>query len=195
MVLLLVVLPYYVYTHTHTSTISTPLVTHSHSYTAENNNTSEYDSKYLNNFLNISNGPPEQIEYYDLEDETVMERASISPEIYPDPDKMPVSRHDNDGLDYTGTEKAPEIAVSGSFDVVVTISDVSEPFLESHSPGRSNDEFKEHDTIDNIMYIYYGSTGAMRKSFGGSVIIVGAVFALAAQILAIVLSMLRNRWV
>lgn len=159
---------------------------------AENNNTSEYDSKYLNNFLNISNGPPEPIEYYDLEDETVM-GASMSPEIYPDPDKMPVSRHETDGADYTGTEKAPEISVSGTFDVVVTIADVSDPFLESHSPGRSNDEFKEHDTIDNIMYIYYGSTGEMRKSFGGSVIIVGAVFALGAQILAIVLSMLRNR--
>lgn len=45
------------------------------------------------------------------------------------------------------------------------------------------------------MYIYYGSSGAMRKSFGGSVIIVGAVFSLAAQILAIILSMLRNRFV
>lgn len=56
-----------------------------------------------------------------------------------------------------------------------------------------NEDLRDHDIIDNIMYIYYGSNVALRKSLGGSIIIVGTVFALAAQILAIIFMMLRNR--
>lgn len=56
-----------------------------------------------------------------------------------------------------------------------------------------NEDLRDHDIIDNIMYIYYGSNVALRKSLGGSIIIVGTVFALAAQILAIVFTLLRNR--
>lgn len=58
-----------------------------------------------------------------------------------------------------------------------------------------NEDLRDHDIIDNIMYIYYGSNVALRKSLGGSIIIVGTVFALAAQILAIVFTLLRNRYV
>lgn len=58
-----------------------------------------------------------------------------------------------------------------------------------------NEDLRDHDIIDNIMYIYYGSNVALRKSLGGSIIIVGTVFALAAQILAIIFTLLRNRWV
>lgn len=56
-----------------------------------------------------------------------------------------------------------------------------------------NEDLRDHDIIDNIMYIYYGSNVALRKSLGGSIIIAGTVFALAAQILAIVFTLLRNR--
>lgn len=56
-----------------------------------------------------------------------------------------------------------------------------------------NEDLRDHDLIDNIMYIYYGSNVALRKSLGGSIIIVGTVFALAAQILAVIFTMLRNR--
>lgn len=56
-----------------------------------------------------------------------------------------------------------------------------------------NEDLRDHDIIDNIMYIYYGSNVALRKSLGGSIIIVGTVFALAAQILAIIFTLLRNR--
>lgn len=56
-----------------------------------------------------------------------------------------------------------------------------------------NEDLRDHDIIDNIMYIYYGSNVTLRKSLGGSIIIAGTVFALAAQILAIVFTLLRNR--
>lgn len=56
-----------------------------------------------------------------------------------------------------------------------------------------NEDLREHDLIDNIMYIYYGSNVALRKSLGSNIIIVGTVFALAAQILAVIFTLLRNR--
>lgn len=58
-----------------------------------------------------------------------------------------------------------------------------------------NEDLRDHDIIDNIMYIYYGSNVTIRKSHGGSIIIAGTVFALAAQILAIIFTLLRNRYV
>lgn len=151
----------------------------------DNNNTSVYDSKYLNNFVNISNEPPEIIDYYDLDaDISSLDRPSASPEIYPDPDKIVISSSSNTIED---TEKNHQ----KNSDVHSTVNTNFEDFIGQQI--RTNEDFKEHDTIDNIMYIYYGSSGAMRKSVGGSVIIFGAVLALAAQILAIILSMLRNR--
>ncbi|KAJ6645726.1 Cadherin EGF LAG seven-pass G-type receptor 1, partial [Pseudolycoriella hygida] len=131
------------------------------------NITTENDNKYLNNFVNISNLPPELIEYYDSDGSQDAYTSSIPPEIYPDPESVQISK------------KIPSVDDYKS--------------LINTNLVEKNEDFKEHDTIDNIMYIYYGSVGSMRKSLGGSIIIVGAVFALAAQILAIVLSLLRNR--
>lgn len=133
------------------------------------NTTTENDNKYLNNFVNISNLQPELIEYYDLDVSQDGYTSSISPEIYPDPESVQISKK-------------------------IVLEDDYKPVISKNLAER-NEDFKEHDTIDNIMYIYYGSVGTMRKSLGGSIIIVGAVFALAAQILAIVLSLLRNRYI
>lgn len=133
------------------------------------NITTENDNKYLNNFVNISNLQPELIEYYDLDVSQDGYTSSIPPEIYPDPESVQISKKISPEDDY-------------------------KPMISKNLAER-NEDFKEHDTIDNIMYIYYGSVGTMRKSLGSSIIIVGAVFALAAQILAIVLSLLRNRYV
>ncbi len=91
------------------------------------------------------------------------------PEIYPDPESVQISKK------------------------VASPEDDYKPMISKNLAER-NEDFKEHDTIDNIMYIYYGNAGVMRKSLGSSIIIVGAVFSLAAQILAIVLSLLRNRY-
>lgn len=134
------------------------------------NITTENDNKYLNNLVNISNLQPELIEYYDLDLSQDGYTSSIPPEIYPDPESVQISKK-----------------ISAEAD------DDYKPMIGKNL-GDRNEEFKEHDTIDNIMYIYYGSVGTMRKSLGGSIIIVGAVFALGAQILAIVLSLLRNRY-
>ncbi|XP_037031888.1 uncharacterized protein LOC119071204 isoform X2 [Bradysia coprophila] len=136
---------------------------------AGENITTENDNKYLNNFVNISNLQPELIEYYDLDVSEDGYTSSIPPEIYPDPEGVLISKK-------IPFKKDPP----------------RRPTIGGNLVER-NDDLKEHDTIDNIMYIYYGSVGTMRKSLGGSIIIVGAVFALAAQILAIVLSLLRNR--
>lgn len=135
----------------------------------------EIDSKYLNNFKNISNSAPEVIDYYDLDVSIDDVMPSVPPEIYPDPQKI-----------YTTKEHTTS---SGRVDVPKP--DIKDLIGED----AKNDDLKAHDAIDNIMYIYYGSNNARRKSLGGSIIVVGTVFALAAQILAIVLSIIRNRWV
>lgn len=139
----------------------------------------------MNAFVNISN-----LDYYDI-DVGDGYTSSVPPEIYPDPESVQISKK-------------------------ISTEDDYKPMINKNLAER-NEDFKEHDTIDNIMYIYYGSVGSMRKSLGGSkwklnifavvsenstnfftnfsgIIIVGAVFALAAQILAIVLSLLRNRY-
>lgn len=63
---------------------------------------------------------------------------------------------------------------------------------ESVDDGFDKD-LKGHDLIDNIMYIYYGGNSVIRKGLGGNIIVIGAVCGLAAQILTIALSFLRNR--
>lgn len=161
----------------------------------ENTTSIEYDSKYLNNFLNISNAPPEIIDYYDLDvvasgDDIGggIDGSTPLPEIYPDPEKLPPLKQSKDDHEHSLIDKLNDIIQHGGDGIGSSLSDGEGELLDV-----KNEDFKEHDTIDNIMYIYYGSNGAMQKSFGGSVIIVGAVFALGAQILAIILSMLRNR--
>ena len=79
-------------------------------------------------------------------------------------------------------------------------SDTSKSFRKS-SPSqeddtsfdRLNNDMKGHDFIDNIMYIYYGPNGTLRRDIGGNVIVIGAVFALAPQILTIIIAFLRNK--
>lgn len=102
----------------------------------------------MNNFANISNIQPELIEYYDLDVSQDGFTSSIPPEIYPDPESVQISK-----------KILPE--------------DDYKPVISKNLAER-NEDFKEHDTIDNIMYIYYGSVGTMRKSLGGSIIIVCA---------------------
>lgn len=107
------------------------------------NITTENDNKYLNNFVNISNLQPELIEYYDLDVSDDGYTSSVPPEIYPDPESVQVSKK------------------------ISLLEDEHRPMISKNLAER-NDDLKEHDTIDNIMYIYYGSVGTMRKSLGGS---------------------------
>lgn len=178
------------------------------------NNAPENDenSRYLNSFLNISKNEPELIEYYDLEEVTT------APEIiYPDPDTLFNSKKkenfktipntsstklSNDaglGTDQNSREHLHLDGVGAGDDMdngVGGVGGVGGGYQNMLSiEDMKNEDLREHDIIDNIMYIYYGSSVALRKSLGGSIIIVGTVFALAAQILAVIFTMLRNRFV
>lgn len=55
-------------------------------------------------------------------------------------------------------------------------------------------DFKRHDLIDSIMYIYYGSNSgsALGKEVGGNIIVIGAVVALAAQLLTIIILFMKH---
>lgn len=175
-------------------------------------------SRFLNNLLNISKNEPELIEYYDLDEITTVPEM-----IYPDPDAMFNAKKEEGlkvpSLDFDRTPKSN----GGNGDNGAIMSEIDwnrgeetqaiEPRsggafsgdTDDQAPGNGayqnvfnledlkNDDLREHDIIDNIMYIYYGSSVALRKSLGGSIIIFGTVFALAAQILAVVFTLLRNR--
>lgn len=58
-----------------------------------------------------------------------------------------------------------------------------------------DEDFKGHDLIDSIMYIYYGpnSGSALGKEVGGNIIVIGAVVALAAQLLTIIILFMKHR--
>ncbi|XP_055612004.1 uncharacterized protein LOC129758516 [Uranotaenia lowii] len=113
------------------------------------------------------------------------------PDIYPDPDQIYATFLNKSTMKrnrFPGDEniikvysskslrKSPQARVDddGSFDSI-------------------NNDMKGHDFIDNIMYIYYGTNGTLRKDLGGNVIVIGAVFALAPQILTAIILFLKNR--
>lgn len=153
------------------------------------------------------------IEYYDLVDD-----VSSSPDVYPDPDEV---KKKPENADRKNTSLSPPnrtmIRVASTAIAPITVrtpittarSDISDRRLQTVNSivgsGTKrqqsfhlgdvphNEDLREHDLIDNIMYIYYGSNVALRKSLGSNIIIVGTVFALAAQILAVIFTLLRNR--
>lgn len=111
--------------------------------------------------------------YYDYDEpQTSDEKDSVvttSLDIYPDPEKV-----------YSNLKE-------------IELDDYSKREDISNFPESLDKDLKGRDFIDNIMYIYYGGHGVLRKGIGGSVIVIGAVFGLAAQILTITLSLLKNR--
>lgn len=166
-------------------------------------------SKYVNSNRNASAILPELTIYdYDLDD------VSSVPDIFPDPDEM-VNAKKFQNAKMFGEPDDDTVTIKSDEDEFIattaTATDSSRPqqpddeasgannvdfTLTFHmNDDRQNDDLREHDIIDNIMYIYYGSSVALRKSLGGSIIIiVGTVFALAAQILAIIFTLRRNRY-
>lgn len=167
-------------------------------------------SKYVNSNRNASVILPELAIYdYDLDD------VSSVPDIFPDPDEMfNVKKLQNTNA-FGDSDDDLVTMKSDKDESIATNAAVTDMNLHQHhdddwpdgaknvdftltfhmNDDRQNDDLREHDIIDNIMYIYYGSSVALRKSLGGGIIIiVGTVFALAAQILAIIFTLRRNRY-
>lgn len=165
-------------------------------------------SKYVNSNRNASAILPELTIYdYDLDD------VSSVPDIFPDPDEMVNAKKfqnakmfgelddvsvtiksDEDAFIATTATASDSSRSQQSDDEASGAKNVDFTLTFHMNDDRQNDDLREHDIIDNIMYIYYGSSVALRKSLGGSIIIiVGTVFALAAQILAIIFTLRRNR--
>lgn len=167
----------------------------------------ENPSRFLSNILNISKNGPELIEYYDLDELTTVPEI-----IYPDPDAMFNSKN-KENLKTTSNELETKMTDAETetawheheHDQHTEFESEQHEIFNSDGGGSNNyqnmftlddiknDDLREHDIIDNIMYIYYGSSVALRKSLGGSIIIFGTVFALAAQILSVIFTLLRNR--
>lgn len=192
-----------------------PLAENNNRTVATQNNGFVFDddsSKYVNTNRNVSAVLPELTIYdYDLDD------VSSVPDIFPDPDEMFNAKKLENVNVFGDPDDVDSVTIKSVDDEIITtnaaVSDSNHHQQQQHDDSdggskdvdfaltfhmnddRQNDDLREHDIIDNIMYIYYGSSVALRKSLGGSIIIiVGTVFALAAQILAIIFTLRRNRY-
>ncbi|XP_044254258.1 adhesion G protein-coupled receptor E5-like [Tribolium madens] len=66
------------------------------------------------------------------------------------------------------------------------------PNVELPDDSLSDTDLKDHDFIDNLMYVYYGSHNSKNNSYGPQVIIVGSVISCAAQLLTICFVLLKK---
>lgn len=66
------------------------------------------------------------------------------------------------------------------------------PKVELPSDSLADNDLKDHDFIDNLMYIYYGSHSKNETSLGSEIIIIGSVLSCAAQLLTIFCALLRK---
>ncbi|EAA01366.2 AGAP001562-PA [Anopheles gambiae str. PEST] len=181
-----------------------------------------YETKFINDFINFTRPAGDIMEpiYYDYDGgtktadyETGMTlgglpipeetagnpvRAAAAgevtrpPDIFPDPDKIYASFINKSTMKrnhYPGEENVIKVYSSKS----LRKSPQAHTTDDESSFDNLNNDMKGHDFIDNIMYIYYGTNGNLRKDLGGNVIVIGAVFALAPQILTIIILFLRNR--
>uniref|UniRef100_A0A182QK11 G-protein coupled receptors family 2 profile 2 domain-containing protein n=1 Tax=Anopheles farauti TaxID=69004 RepID=A0A182QK11_9DIPT len=178
-----------------------------------------YETKFINDFINFTRPAGDIMEpiYYDYDaasktdyesgmtlgglpiPEETPERSVAAndevtrpPDIFPDPDKIYASFINKSTMKrnrYPGEENVIKVYSSKS----LRKSPQAHTTDDESSFDNLNNDMKGHDFIDNIMYIYYGTNGNLRKDLGGNVIVIGAVFALAPQILTIIILFLRNR--
>lgn len=66
------------------------------------------------------------------------------------------------------------------------------PKVDLPSDTLADTDLRDHDFIDNLMYIYYGSHTKNTTSLGSEIIIVGSVLSCAAQLLTIFCALLRK---
>lgn len=66
------------------------------------------------------------------------------------------------------------------------------PNIEIPEDSLADSDLKDHDFIDNIMYVYYGSQTRNVVTYGKEIIIIGSVLSCAAQLLTIFCVMLKK---
>lgn len=66
------------------------------------------------------------------------------------------------------------------------------PNIELPDDSLADIDLHDHDLIDNLMYVYYGSEGKNSNNYGMEIIIVGSVLSCAAQLLTILFLMLKE---
>lgn len=66
------------------------------------------------------------------------------------------------------------------------------PNIEIPEDSLADSDLKDHDFIDNIMYVYYGSHSRNVGTYGKEIIIIGSVLSCAAQLLTIFCVMLKK---
>nr|CAH7768741.1 unnamed protein product [Callosobruchus chinensis] len=66
------------------------------------------------------------------------------------------------------------------------------PNVELPDDSLADPDLKDHDFIDNIMYVYYGGHKRYSGTYGPEIIVVGAVLSCAAQLLTIFCVLLKK---
>lgn len=66
------------------------------------------------------------------------------------------------------------------------------PNIELPDDSLADTDLRDHDFIDNLMYVYYGSHNRNGSSYGSEIIIIGSVLSCAAQLLTIFCVLLRK---
>ncbi|XP_066148383.1 adhesion G protein-coupled receptor B1-like [Euwallacea fornicatus] len=66
------------------------------------------------------------------------------------------------------------------------------PNVELPDDTLADPDLKDHNCIDNIMYVYYGGSGKTPKSYGSGIIIIGSVMSCAAQLLTLFCVLLKK---
>lgn len=64
--------------------------------------------------------------------------------------------------------------------------------VELPDDSLADTDLKDHDFIDNLMYVYYGSHIKNENTYGSEIIIIGSVLSCAAQLLTIFCILLRK---
>lgn len=68
------------------------------------------------------------------------------------------------------------------------------PNIELPDDSLADTDLRDHDFIDNLMYVYYGSHTKNMSNYGPEIIIVGSVLSCAAQLLTIFVVLLRKNF-
>lgn len=66
------------------------------------------------------------------------------------------------------------------------------PNIDLPDNSLADSDLRDHDFIDNIMYVYYGSNNRNGSNYGPEIIIIGSVLSCAAQLLTIFIVLLRK---